>query len=121
MSPPWRVRRLTDEEGQRITRIVRPGSGDNEDSVVKWRRALVVSASAGGNTVAVIARLVLTSEDRGREMIHRFDELGMDSLDPQWAGGRPRQITTDDENFIEGELCELGIPAVPPAERLAHA
>ena len=48
----------------------------------------------------VIARLVSTSEDRVREMIHRFNELGMRSLDPQWAGGRPRQITTDDEMFI---------------------
>jgi transposase len=33
-------------------------------------------------------------------MIHRFNEMGMRSLDPQWAGGRPRQITTDDERFI---------------------
>lgn len=24
----------------------------------------------------------------------------MKSLDPQWAGGRPRRITTDDEAFI---------------------
>jgi transposase len=67
---------------------------------VKWRRALVVMSSAGGNTVPVIAQLVQTSEDRVREMIHRFNDLGMRSLDPQWAGGRPRQITTDDEQFI---------------------
>jgi transposase len=67
---------------------------------VKWRRALVIQASAGGNTVPVIARLVSTSEDRVREMIHRFNELGMRSLDPQWAGGRPRQITTEDEDYI---------------------
>ena len=60
----------------------------------------MVHASAGGNTVPVIANLVVTSEDRVREMIHRFNELGMRSLDPQWAGGRPRQITTDDEAFI---------------------
>ncbi len=53
-----------------------------------------------GVRVAVIARLVSTSPDRVREMIHRFDDLGMQSLDPQWAGGRPRQITTDDEAFI---------------------
>jgi hypothetical protein len=33
-------------------------------------------------------------------MIHRFNEKGMASLDPQWAGGRPRLITTDDEVFI---------------------
>ena len=61
---------------------------------------MVVLASAGGNTVPAIARLAATSQDRVREMIHRFNELGMASLDPQWAGGRPRRITTDDEDFI---------------------
>lgn len=61
---------------------------------------MVVHASAGGNTVPVIARLVATSEDRVREMIHRFNDKGMASLDPQWAGGRPRRITIDDEQFI---------------------
>ncbi len=68
--------------------------------MVRWRRGSVVLASAGGNRVPVIAQLVATSEDRVREMIHRFNELGMASLDPQWAGGRPRRITTDDEAFI---------------------
>ncbi len=61
---------------------------------------MVVLASAGGNDVAAIARLVQTSPDRVREMIHRFNDLGMRSLDPQWAGGRPRQITTSDREFI---------------------
>jgi len=91
---------LTPEEGQQLQRIVRRGGGKTDKSHVKWRRALVVHASAGGNTVPVIAQLAATSEDRVREMIHRFNELGMRSLDPQWAGGRPRQITTDDERFI---------------------
>jgi len=91
---------LTHQEGQQIQRIVRRGGGKTDKSHVKWRRALVIHASAGGNTVAVIARLVATSEDRVREMIHRFNEMGMRSLDPQWAGGRPRRITTDDERFI---------------------
>ena len=50
--------------------------------------------------MAVIARLVASSPDRVREVIHRFNESGMASLDPQWAGGRPRRITTDDEAFI---------------------
>jgi transposase len=50
--------------------------------------------------VATIARLVQTSPDRVREMIHRFNDLGMRSLDPQWAGGRPRQITTTDRQLI---------------------
>ena len=61
---------------------------------------MVVLASAGGNDVATIARLVQTSPDRVREMIHRFNDLGMRSLDPQWAGGRPRQITTSDRALI---------------------
>jgi len=100
MSKPLRVRRLTHHEGQQLQRIVRRGSGKSQASVVKWRRAVVVHASAGGNTVAVIAELVATSEDRVREMIHRFNDKGMASLDPQWAGGRPRRITTDDEAFI---------------------
>ena len=100
MSKPVRVRRLTDEEGRQLQRIVRRGGSRSEKSIVKWRRAVVVHASAGGNTVGVIARLVATSEDRVREMIHRFNDMGMASLDPQWAGGRPRLITTDDVEFI---------------------
>jgi transposase len=94
------VRRLSDEEGRVLQRIVRRGGGKTQVSVVRYRRAMVVLASAGGNTVEVIARLVQTSPDRVREMIHRFNELGMASLDPQWAGGRPRLITTEDEAFI---------------------
>lgn len=100
MSTPVRVRRLSDAEGQQLQRIVRRGSGKSDNSVVKWRRALVVLASAGGNDVAVIAKMVQTSPDRVREMIHRFNEMGMKSLDPAWAGGRPRRITTTERELI---------------------
>ena len=100
MSQRVKVRRLTDEEGRQLQRIVRRGGGKAQVNVVRYRRAMVVLASAGGNTVEVIARLVQTSPDRVREMIHRFNEMGMKSLDPQWAGGRPRRITTEDEAFI---------------------
>ena len=93
MAERVRVRRLNDVQGKTLQRIVRRGGG-SEKSIVKWRRAMVVLASAGGNDVAAIARLVQTSPDRVREMIHRFNDLGMRSLDPQWAGGRPRLITT---------------------------
>lgn len=48
----------------------------------------------------VIAGLASTSHDRVREMIHHFNELGMASLDCWWAGGRPRRVTTDDEEFV---------------------
>lgn len=95
-----RVRRLGDDEGRGLQRLVRRGEGRGQASVVRYRRAMVVLASAGGNTVAVIARLVQTSEDRVREVIHNFNRLGVVCLDPKWAGGRPRRITTDDEAFI---------------------
>jgi transposase len=87
---------LTDQEGQRLQQIVRRGSG----SPIRLRRAMVILASAGGNTVPAIARLVQGDEDAVRQVIHRFNEMGLACLDPQWAGGRPRQISDDDEAFI---------------------
>jgi transposase len=96
MADPVRVRRLTDHEGQRLQQIVRRGTG----SAVRLRRAMVVLASAGGNTVPAIARLVQGDEDAVRGVIHRFNETGMASLDPQWTGGRPRLISPEDEAFI---------------------
>ncbi len=50
-------------------------------------------ASAGGNRVPVIARLVQADEDTVRDVIHRFNEIGLACLDPRWAGGRPRLLT----------------------------
>ena len=100
MATPVKVRRLSDEEGRQLQRIVRRGGGKSDKSIVKWRRALVVLASAGGNDVAAIARLVQTSPDRVREMIHPFNDKGMRALDPQWAGGRPRRITTEERQLI---------------------
>ena len=95
-----RVRRLGHDEGRQLQRLVRRGEGKGQASVVRYRRAMVILASAGGNAVPVIARLVQTSEDRVREVIHRFNAMGLACLDPKWAGGRPRRITTDDETFI---------------------
>ncbi|SCG77746.1 IS630 family transposase [Micromonospora inositola] len=96
MAEPVRVRRLSDQEGQQLLRITRRGTG----SAIRLRRAIVVLASAGGNTVPAIARLVQADEDSVRQVIHRFNDRGMASLDPQWAGGRPRLISPDDEAFI---------------------
>jgi transposase len=100
MAEPVKVRRLSDEEGRRLRRLVRRGEGKGKTSVVRYRRALVILASAGGNTVPVIARLVQTSPDRVREVIHNFNRMGMTCLDPKWAGGRPRRISPEDEQHI---------------------
>lgn len=96
MAEPVRVRRLTDQEGQKLQRIVRRDS----TSSVRYRRAMMLLASAGGNRVPVIAELVQADEDTVREVIHRFNEIGLACLDPQWAGGRPRQLSPDDEDFV---------------------
>ena len=96
MAEPVRVRRLTDQEGQKLQQIVRRGS----TSSVRYRRAMMLLASAGGNRVPVIAQLVQADEDTVREVIHRFNEIGLACLDPQWAGGRPRLLSPDDEDFI---------------------
>jgi transposase len=33
-------------------------------------------------------------------VIHRFNEIGLACLDPQRAGGRPRQLSDVDEDFV---------------------
>ncbi len=96
MAEPVRVRRLTDEEGQKLQQIVRWGS----TSSVRYRRAMMLLASAGGSRVPVIAQLVQADEDTVRDVIHRFNKIGLASLDPRWAGGRPRLLTPDDEDFV---------------------
>jgi transposase len=87
---------LTDQEGQELQRIVRRGT----TSSVRFRRAMMLLASAGGNRVPVIAKLVQADEDTVRDVIHRFNETGLAALDPRWAGGRPRLLSPDDEDFV---------------------
>ncbi|RCG16109.1 IS630 family transposase [Sphaerisporangium album] len=96
MAEPVRVRRLMDQEGQKLQRIVRRGS----TSSVRYRRAMILLASAGGNTVPVIARLVQADEDTVRDVIHRFNQIGLACLDPRWAGGRPRLLSDGEEDFV---------------------
>ncbi|MGW2680378.1 IS630 family transposase [Streptomyces sp. NPDC001436] len=96
MALPVRVRGLTEQEGQKLQHIVRRGS----TSSVRFRRAIMLLASAGGSTVPVIARLVQADEDTVRDVIHRFNEIGLACLNPRWAGGRPRLLNRDDEDFV---------------------
>jgi transposase len=90
------VRRLTGQEGQRLQQIVRRGNTIS----VRYRRAMMLLASAGGNRAPVIAQLVQADEDTVRDVIHQFNEIGLACLDPRWAGGRPRLLKPDDEDFV---------------------
>jgi transposase len=96
MAEPVRARRLTDDEGRRLQQIVRRG----KHGTIRVRRALIIMASASGTPVPAIARLVAAHEDTVRDVIHSFNEIGLRALDPNWAGGRPRRISEDDETYI---------------------
>jgi transposase len=84
-----RVREVSNEEGNKLLRVVRRSSG----SVVTWRRAQMVLLSVQGMDVAGIAKVTFTSPDRVREVLNNFNEDGFESLYPKYSGGRPPTFT----------------------------
>jgi transposase len=92
-----RVREIDDDEGRRLVRIVRRGTG----SVVTWRRAQMVLLSAQGMDVAAIAKVAFTSEDRVRDVIRNFNADGFSSLYPKYKGGRPPKFTLPQRREIK--------------------
>jgi transposase len=97
VSERLRVREIDEDEGRRLVRIVRRGSG----SVVTWRRAQMVLLSAQGMDVAAIAKVAFTSEDRVRDVIHNFNADGFASLYPKYKGGRPPKFTLGQRREIK--------------------
>ncbi|MDX3588896.1 helix-turn-helix domain-containing protein [Streptomyces europaeiscabiei] len=97
MAERVRVREIDDDEGRRLLRIIRRGTG----SVVTWRRAQMVLLSAQGMPVARIAEVSFTSDDRVRDVIHNFNTDGFDSLYPKYKGGRPRTFTLPERREIK--------------------
>ncbi|MEZ0071646.1 IS630 family transposase [Planotetraspora sp. GP83] len=110
MAERVRVREIDDDEGNRLLRIVRRGSG----SVVTWRRAQMVLLSAQGMPVAKIAQVAFTSEDRVRDVIHNFNTDGFDSLYPKYKGGRAPTFTLPQRREIKkiakSKPAEHGLP-----------
>jgi transposase len=92
-----RVRQIDDDEGARLVRIVRRGSG----SVVTWRRAQMVLLSAQGMDATAIAKVAFTSEDRVRDVIRNFNSDGFASLYPKYKGGRPPRFTLPQRREIK--------------------
>jgi transposase len=91
------VREIADDEGRRLLRIIRRGTG----SVVTWRRAQMVLLSAQGMPVATIAEATFTSDDRVRDVIHNFNADGFDSLCPKCKGRRPKTFTLPERRGIK--------------------
>ncbi len=97
MVHPVQVRHISNDEGNRLLRIVRRGTG----SVVTWRRAQMVLLSAQGMDPTAIAEVTFTSPDRVRDVLHNFNADGFDSLKPKYAGGRPPKFDLDQRSRIK--------------------
>src|SRR6266567_2737336 len=97
MAERVQVREITNDEGNRLLRIVRRSSG----SVVTWRRAQMVLLSAQHMDGMRIAEVTFTSPDRVREVIHNFNTDGFDSLYPRYRGGRPPTFTLPQRREIK--------------------
>ncbi|WP_042424576.1 IS630 family transposase [Streptacidiphilus anmyonensis] len=110
MAERVQVREIDDDEGQRLLRIVRRGTG----SVVTWRRSQMVLLSAQGMPVTKIAEVTFTSTDRVRDVIHNFNADGFASLYPKYKGGRPRTFTLPERREIKkiakSRPVEQGLP-----------
>lgn len=83
------LREISNEEGNRLLRMVRRSSG----SVVTWRRAQIVLLAAQRMPAPRIAEVVFSDPDTVREVIHNFNRDGFDALYPRYRGGRPRTFT----------------------------
>ncbi len=107
---PLELREIGTEEGARLLRMVRRGAGN----VVTWRRAQIVLWAAQGYSVARIAGIGFTSEDRVRAVIHSFNRDGFLSLSPKYAGGRPYKFGVETRaEIVRVVLCRpktLGKP-----------
>src|SRR5947208_7395255 len=110
MVHPVQVRPISNDEGMRLLRIVRRGTG----SVVTWRRAQMVLLSAQGMPAAKIAEVTFTSPDRVRDVIRNFNDDGFGSLYPRYSGGRPRKFTLPERREIKktakSKPAEHGLP-----------
>jgi transposase len=91
------LREISNEEGNRLLRIVRRDSG----SVVTWRRAQIVLLAAQRMAAPKIAEVAFTDADTVRDVIHNFNRDGFDALYPRYRGGRPRTFTLPERQQIK--------------------
>ena len=89
------VRPLAAAEGQRLKRLSKQAKHSSTR-----QRAMILLASATEMSAPEIAEMWMTDESHVRKVIHDFNRHGFDSLRPRFRGGRPRRISTDDEQRI---------------------
>jgi transposase len=91
------LREISNEEGNRLLRMIRRDSG----SVVTWRRAQIVLLAAQRMPAPKIAEVVFSDSDTVREVIHNFNRDGFEALYPRYGGGRPRRFTLPERQQIK--------------------
>src|SRR5438552_3212137 len=89
------VRELAPAEGQRLKRLSKRATHASTR-----QRAAILLASHTLMSPPQIARMWMTDESHVRRVIHEFNERGFESLRPRFGGGRPRRISSDDEQRI---------------------
>ncbi len=91
------LREISNEEGNRLLRMVRRSSG----SVVTWRRAQIVLLAAQRMPASRIAEVVFSDPDTVRDLIDNFNRDGFEALYPRYRGGRPRTFTLPERQQIK--------------------
>lgn len=91
------LREISNEEGNRLLRMIRRTSG----SIVTWRRAQIVLLAAQRMPPTRIAQVVFSDADTVREVIHNFNRDGFEALYPRYRGGRPRTFTLPQRQAVK--------------------
>ncbi len=86
---------LAPVEGQRLKRLSRRARHASTR-----QRAMILLASQTLMSPPEIARMLLSDESHVRKVIHDFNARGFESLRPRFGGGRPRRISSEDEQRI---------------------
>ena len=102
------LREISNEEGNRLLRMIRRTSG----SIVTWRRAQIVLLAAQRMPSTKIAQVVFSDADTVREVIHNFNRDGFEALYPRYRGGRPRTFTLPQRQAIK--RIALAVPSGQP-------
>jgi transposase len=89
------VRPISDEEGNRLRRIVRHGRDP-----IEVKRAQVILSSAQGFTAARIGEIVLMTPEYVRELINRFNDEGFEMLKPHWKPGGNKRFTSEQKERL---------------------
>jgi hypothetical protein len=103
------VRPITNEEGNRLSELVRHGKDP-----IEVRRAQVVLSSAQGFTPPKIGEIVLMTPQYVRTLIHSFNLHGFKMLKPDWKPGGNRKFTQEEKqelvSLATSRPSDLGLP-----------